>query len=167
MRRTEEYMEEMKKFRKGEVIFKEVVFQLWMYDLLFGAVALYVDYGTPEEVLVSSTSAPAFFGEVGLMESIPRFATAVALEDCVTKVIRHEDLSEYFRNNPSKVMSMLESLSEKLGTAYRMFGYACQTFEEFVETARSGKSVSDSLKAKALKFAKGAEKIRASRHLGS
>ena len=160
-------MEEIKKFRKGEVIFKEGEFQLWMYDLLFGSVALYVDYGTFEEVLLASTSAPAFFGEVGLMESMPRFATAVALEDCITKVIRHEDLSDYFRNNTSKVMSILESLSQKLSTAYRMFGYACQTFEEFVETARSGKSVSDSLKARALKFAKGAEKIRANRPLGS
>ena len=64
-----------------------------MYDLLFGAVALYVDYGTPEEVLVASTAAPGFLGEVGLMESMPRFATAVATGECVTKVIRHEDLS--------------------------------------------------------------------------
>ena len=138
-----------------------------MYDLLFGSVALYVDYGTSEEVLVASTAAPAFFGEVGLMESMPRFATAAATEDCVTKVVRHEDLSEYFKANPTKVMSMLESLSEKLSTARRMSGYARQTFEEFVEAARSGKSVSDSLKARALKFAKGAEKIRANRPLGS
>ena len=119
-----------------------------MYDLLFGSVALYVDYGTSEEVLVASTPAPAFFGEVGLMESMPRFATAAATEDCVTKVVRHADLSGYPRNNPSQVMSMLESLSEKLSTACRMSGYASQTFEEFVEAAQSGKSVSDSLKAK-------------------
>ena len=75
----------------------------------------------------------------------------MALGDCVVKLIRHDDLSQYFRDNPAKVMSMLGSLSEKLSTAYRMFGYACQTFEEFVETARSGKPVSEGLKAKALR----------------
>ena len=101
------------------------------------------------------------------MESMPRSATAVATEDCETKVIRHEDLSEYLKANPAKVMSMLESLSARLSTAYRMFGYACQTFEEFVETVRSGKPVSDELKNRALKFAKGAEKIRANRPLNS
>jgi CRP-like cAMP-binding protein len=62
LRRTEDDMEEMKKLRKGEVIFREGDFLLWMYGLLFGTVALYVDYGTPEEVLVASTAAPAFFG---------------------------------------------------------------------------------------------------------
>lgn len=107
-------MEEMKKFRKGEIIFREGEFQLWMYDLLYGKVALYVDYGTPDEVLVSTNEAPSFFGEVGLLESLPRYATAVALEESVCKVIKHEELSDYFAKNPAKVVSILESLSESL-----------------------------------------------------
>ena len=44
-----------------------------MYDLLFREVALYVDYGTSEEGQVAKTAASAFFGEVGLMEGMPRF----------------------------------------------------------------------------------------------
>ncbi len=158
-------MEEMKKFRKGEVIFREGEFQLWMYDLLYGRVALYVDYGTPDEVLVSTNDAPTFFGEVGLLESMPRFATAVAMDECVCKIIRHEDLSEYFAKNPAKVVSILESLSQRLSTAYKMFSAACQTFEEFVEVARDGKPVTEDLKSRALKFAEGARKIKANRVL--
>lgn len=158
-------MEEMKKFRKGEVIFREGEFQLWMYDLLYGKVALYVDYGTEDEVMVSTNEAPTFFGEVGLLESMPRFATAVALEESVCKVIRHEELSDYFAKNPAKVVSILESLSRRLDTAYKMFGEACRTFEEFVEVARDGRPVTDELKAKALRFAEGAKKIKANRAL--
>ena len=158
-------MEEMKKFKKGEVIFREGEFQLWMYDLLYGKVALYVDYGTPEEVMVSTNEAPAFFGEVGLLESLPRFATAVALEESVCKIIKHEELSDYFAKNPAKVVSILESLSRRLGTAYKMFSEACHTFEEFVEVARDGRPVTDELKAKALRFAEGAKKIKANRVL--
>lgn len=158
-------MEEMKKFKKGEVIFREGEFQLWMYDLLYGKVALYVDYGTENEVMVSTNEAPTFFGEVGLLESMPRFATAVALEESVCKVIRHEDLSDYFAKNPAKVVSILESLSRRLDTAYKMFGEACHTFEEFVEVARDGRPVTDELKAKALRFAEGAKKIKANRAL--
>ncbi len=158
-------MEEMKKFRKGEVIFREGEFQLWMYDLLFGKVALYVDYGTENEVLVSTSEAPTFFGEVGLLESMPRFATAVATDECVCKVIRHEDLSEYFAKNPAKVVSILTSLSTRLSAAYKMFSAACRTFEEFVEVARDGKPVTDDLKNRALRFAEGARKIKANRTL--
>lgn len=158
-------MEEMNKFKKGEVIFREGEFQLWMYDLLYGSVALYVDYGTPAEVMVSRNNAPTFFGEVGLLESLPRFATAVALEDSVCKVIKHEELSDYFAKNPAKVVSILESLSSRLGTAYKMFGEACRTFEEFVEVAREGKPVTEELKAKALRFAEGAKKIKANKAL--
>lgn len=158
-------MEEMKKFRKGEVIFREGEFQLWMYDLLYGKVELYVDYGNENEVKVSTNDAPTFFGEVGLLESMPRFATAVAADECVCKVIKHEDLSEYFAKNPAKVVSILESLSQRLSTAYKMFSAACRTFEEFVEVARDGKPVTDELKNRALRFAEGAKKIKANRVL--
>lgn len=46
-----------------------------------------------------------------------------------------------------------------------MFSEACHTFEEFVITARDGRPVTDELKAKALKFAEGARKIKANRAL--
>ena len=70
-------MEEMKKFRKGEVIFREWEFQLWMYDLFYVMVVIYVDYGRSDHLLVSTNDAPSFFGEVELLESMPRFAASV------------------------------------------------------------------------------------------
>ena len=48
-----------------------------MYDLLYVMVAIYVDYGTSYQLLVSTSDAPTFFGEVELLKSMPRFAVAV------------------------------------------------------------------------------------------
>lgn len=103
-----------KKFKKGEVIFREGEFQLWMNDLLYGKVALCVDYGTDEDVMVSRNEAPAFFGEVGLLESLLRFATAVALEESVCRIIRHEELSEYFIKNRQRSSACFKSFRKAL-----------------------------------------------------
>ncbi len=157
--------DDMKKFRKGDVIFREGEFQMWMYDLLYGSVALYVDYGTPEEVMVGTNNAPTFFGEVGLLESMPRFATAVALEECVCRIIRHDDITGYFEKNPAKIVSILESLSSRLSLAYRMFGFACRTFEDFVGVVRENGTVSDELKSRMIQFSRGAKKIKTNRPL--
>lgn len=85
-----------------------------MYDILYGKVALYVDYGRDEEVMVSGNEAPAFFGEVGLLESLPRFATAVALEESVCRIIRHEELSEYFIKNRQRSSACSKSFRKAL-----------------------------------------------------
>ena len=48
-----------------------------MYDILYVMVAIYIDYETSYQLLVSTSDAPTFFGEVELLESMPRFAAAV------------------------------------------------------------------------------------------
>lgn len=85
-----------------------------MYDLLYGKVALCVDYGTDEDVMVSRNEAPAFFGEVGLLDSLPRFATSVALEESVCRIIRHEEFSEYFIKNRQRSSACFKSIRKAL-----------------------------------------------------
>ena len=48
-----------------------------MYDLFYVMVVIYVDYGRSDHLLVSTNDAPSFFGEVELLESMPRFAASV------------------------------------------------------------------------------------------
>ena len=40
---------ETKTFKKGEVIFKQGDLSDCMYDILWGEVGIYANYGTPEE----------------------------------------------------------------------------------------------------------------------
>ncbi len=154
-------MDEVKKFKKGQIISKEGAFELWMYDLIYGSVGIYADYGTPNQVELSINNAPCFFGEVGFIESMPRYGTSVALEDCTVRIINHDNLSEYFDKKPAKVVSIMESLAGRLRNIYKLYALSCHTFEEFVEAEEAGDSISEDLKNRMLRFAASAKRIRA------
>ena len=59
---------ETKTFKKGEVIFKQGDLSDCMYDILWGEVGIYADYGTPEEKLLTTLETERFFGEMGMIE---------------------------------------------------------------------------------------------------
>lgn len=153
-------MGEIKKFKKGEIISREGDFELWMYDLLYGTVNIYADYGNPGEVLLSTNTAPVFFGELGFFESMPRYGTSVAMTDCIVEIINHDNLSEYFTNKPAKIMSIMESLATRLSNVYHMYADSCDTFEEYLETEQRGESVNQELKDRMLKYARASKRIK-------
>ena len=47
----------VKKFAKGEVIFKEGAMETFMYDLIEGKVGIYASYGEADEKLLTELSA--------------------------------------------------------------------------------------------------------------
>lgn len=80
-------------FKKGEVIYQQGDYVTAIFDVLWGQVALYVDYHKPTQRLLNEVEADGFFGIVGFLESRPQNATAVALEKTACMVITHESLS--------------------------------------------------------------------------
>ena len=153
-------MGEIKKFKKGDIISREGDFELWMYDLLYGKVAVYADYGTNHQVQLSINEAPTFFGELGFLESMPRYGTSVALEDCTVEVINYDNLSEYFQSKPAKVMAIMESLALRARNIYRLYALSCATTEEYLECEQRGEPISEELKEKMEKFARAAKRIK-------
>lgn len=153
-------MGEIRKFRKGEIISREGDFELWMYDLLYGKVGIYAAYGTPHQVELSINEAPTFFGELGFLESMPRYGTSVALEDCTVEVINHDNLSEYFSRKPAKVMAIMESLSLRARNIYRLYALSCDTMEEYVERVQNGEPIPEELKDRMIRFARASKRIK-------
>ncbi len=72
---------EVKKFKKGEVIFQKGDAGDCMYDVYTGQVGIYTKYGTPDQTLLAKYYPDQYFGELGLIDRVPRSAYAVALED--------------------------------------------------------------------------------------
>lgn len=106
---------ELKKFKKGEVIFKEGDYESLMYDIRWGKVGVYTNYGTAEERLLKELEAEEVFGEMGLIDASPRSATAVALEkDVQCAVIDKEDFAEYFRTRPAKIFRIMQLMSQRI-----------------------------------------------------
>ena len=144
---------ENKALKKGDIIFKQGELSDCMYDILWGKVGIYADYGTPAEKLLTTLETEQFFGEMGMIECRLRSATAVALtNDTRLKVITPETFNAYFNANPAKVLVIMQHMSHRLRELTNDYLTACRTVAESVEAEKSGKEKSGGLLENLKKF---------------
>ncbi len=104
-----------KEFQLNEVIFKEGVFEQWMYGICEGSVDIYSEYGTANEKKLTTLKKGQFFGEIGMIAVIPRTAAAVAAEDhVVLEQIGNDDLKDYLREHPENLQPIMSSVSKRI-----------------------------------------------------
>ena len=123
-----------KRYKKGEIICRPKEMVMSMYNILYGSVGVYFDYGTPEQVEVVTLREGDFFNVISFLESRPRNTTAVALEPTVVKIINHDNFSTFFQENPAKIMSLLEHMSARMRALQRAYVQACQALEKYADT---------------------------------
>ena len=145
----------VKKFAKGEVIFQEGALEAFMYELIEGKVGIYAGYGEAGERLLTELKAEdggVTFGEMGLIDMMPRSATAVALEDVVACVITGEEFGEYFKKNPAAVLDIMQHMSKRIRSLSQDYLDACRAVSEMVEAEKSGKEKTSWFKKAVNKF---------------
>ena len=134
---------EERTYKKGEIIYRQGDMDLSIYDILWGRVAVYVDYGTDSETLLTEVGADGFLGMVGFLESRPQNTTAVALEKTVVAVITMDSFGAYFQQRPAKVLSIMQYMSFRMRELTRGYLDACHALEVQAEGgAASEKSAS-------------------------
>lgn len=143
---------EKKHFQAGEVIVRQGDWEMCMYDILFGKIGIYVDYELPTQRLLTELKNEDFFGEMGLLESMPRSASAVALEECAVYVITADNFANYFKERPATVLDIMEHMSARLRALTQDYMDACRTVAEAVEAESSGKEKSGWLKTHLKRF---------------
>lgn len=116
---------EERRFKKGDILYKAGDFELNMYNILYGSVAVYVDYGTANERKVVEMQEGDFLNVISFLESRPRNSTAVALEPTVVSVIDIDNFGAYFRERPAKVMSLLQHMSARMRRLQKAYLEAC------------------------------------------
>ena len=140
-------------YKKGQVIFKEGDMADCMYDIRWGSVGIYANYGTPQEKLLTKLSAEEFFGEMGLIDGEPRSATAVALEkDTRVEVINEERFGTFLQERPTKVLVIMQHMSHRLRNLTTDYMEVCKTVTEAVEAEKTGNEKSEGLQKKMKKF---------------
>ncbi len=145
---SEGYNSKVETYKKGTVIFKEGETGDCMYDVHFGSVAIYKDYGTSDEKLLTKLSPNEFFGELGLIENVKRSATAVvAADDTIVEVITASDLKNLFEQNPPKVEMILEHLSFRLRKLTKEYMSACQMMYRVSEAGYKGNELGEDVKS--------------------
>lgn len=106
---------ELKKFKKNQIIFKQGDYETFMYDIRWGSVGIYENYGEKDQRLLRELRADDMFGEMGLVEARPRSATAVSLEkDTQCVLITNDDFASYFRDKPSKIIAIMQRMSQRI-----------------------------------------------------
>lgn len=140
-------------YKKGQIIFKEGDAANCMYDIRWGSVGIYANYGTKQEKLLTTLQPEAFFGEMGLVDSQPRSATAVALEkDTRVEAITREAFGDFMQERPAKVLTIMQHMSHRLRDLTKEYMEVCGTVAETVEAEKSGKAKNEGLLKKLKKF---------------
>ena len=132
-------MSETKKYRKGDVIFREGDPGDCMYDIDFGSVTVYGDYGGENETEIAKLFAGKVFGEMGMLDHTPRSATVVVNEDETTLTsVAEEDFFTFFEANPPKTLDILQQMCSRLRKTTKDYIEACHTVYDTVEAEKSG-----------------------------
>lgn len=133
-------------FGRGDVIFRENDKADCMYDIISGSVRIISGYNTEHEHQIAVLGSDQVLGEMGMIELYPRSATAVALDDGTTLVeITEIELSDYFRDKPEKLLSIMKQLSHRIRETDEKYINACRVIYENQEAETRGKPKTDRL----------------------
>lgn len=130
-------MTQTKKFEKGTVIFREGQWEICCYDIISGKVAIYSNYGEEGETLLTELGPGKFFGEMAIIEFMPRSATAIALEDTEVSVINNASLDYFLVNDPDKITMIIKNLTNRLRELSAEYVETCRLITEYVSNDES------------------------------
>lgn len=144
---------------KGQILFREGDLALTMYVIKAGSVGVYTDYGTSGEKQIAVLKQDDFLGEMGMIEGLPRNATAVILEDgTVLTELNEEDLALFFRNRPDQIIRIMRQLSSRIREIDGRFYSACHALRESEAASQSGTGKSDDLNRKLREISREADR---------
>ena len=107
-------------YRAGERIFAEGDPSYYCYQVVRGRVDIVLMPGGRQEV-IASLGPGEVFGEMGVIDSGPRSATAIAAEDSECVVYSALDLLDQFDENPSTTIEVMKTLVRRLRQSNRRY----------------------------------------------
>lgn len=140
------------RYKKGEVIYRQNQYEMYLYDILYGSVALYQNYGTKDEILLKEYAGDGYFGELELVEARPRTATAVATEPTLVKRYDSNGFSALFQEKPAMVVSIMQQMSARIRELQRDYNEACRVVSEAMDAEKTGHEKSAELQSERRKL---------------
>jgi len=100
-----------KKYNAGEVIFKEGSKADRFYIILDGSVEVWKDYDLPKGDILAQHGTGKLFGEMALIDDLPRSATVIAKVPTTLLYINRDDFHRIITENSSIALSIMRSVS--------------------------------------------------------
>ena len=136
------------KFNKGEMIFNKGDIGDCMYEIVYGKVGIYLHYGTPEEKLLAVKGSGEYFGEIALLEIVPRTAAAISLEDGTSlRILSQRSIHGYFDEHPEALVQIFDTMSERLQQGRQLYLKTCDTVAKYKAVVDSGQTPDEELSA--------------------
>ncbi len=85
-----------------------------LYFLLEGQVKVYLNDDNGKEIIINMHKPGDFFGELGLVKSIPRTASIVTVTACKIGVMQEADFKHCLASYPAFSIALIENLSTRL-----------------------------------------------------
>jgi len=101
-------------FGKGVIIFHEGSPGETMYLIESGKVRIFALTESGQEISVNIYGPGEVFGELAVLDALPRSAGAVAIEDTVCLTLQRDDLLQVLENCPRLALSIIKVLSARL-----------------------------------------------------
>ena len=106
---------EYRTYKNGEMIFKQGDPADCMYDIRWGSVGIYVNYGTEQEKMLALRRGDEVIGEMSFVDEVPHSVTAVAMDDeTVVGVITGETFSYYLHERPERVINVIQNMCMRI-----------------------------------------------------
>ncbi len=99
------------RFGRGQVIFRENAPAERFFIVLDGMVEVWKDYASPTPDLLAVHGQGHLFGEMALIDDLPRSATVVAKTDTKVLYLFRQEFDHVLRQRPAVALSILRSLS--------------------------------------------------------
>ena len=84
------------------------------YIIESGRVQVSKTLNNGKEQIIGILEENDIFGEMSLIDSLPRSATVLALEDCTISVMTQETFNHLAQHNPQSLMPILKVLAKRL-----------------------------------------------------
>jgi uncharacterized membrane protein len=91
-----------------------------LYVVRSGEVELSVKDTTGQKIVLATAEKNEIFGELSMLDSRPRSATAEAVTDCELLMLDRDDLLLLFKSNPDAALNMLAAMSTMLRKVDRL-----------------------------------------------
>ena len=141
-------------FQNGDVVFRQGDESHTVFEIMSGKISITADYETPHQTELATFEERQTFGEMGIIEDMPRSATAVATEDNTrVQEINAEEFADYFKEKPIQVFLLMKQMSRRLRDTTQNYVEACRTVAETMKTEKNGEEKSGMLKNKLKAFA--------------
>ncbi len=91
-----------------------------LYVILSGKVKVSLLSADGKEAILSLMGAGEVFGEMSLLDGLPRSATVTSLEDCRLMQIGRQDFVQFLKRHADVALKLLAALSQRLRTTNKL-----------------------------------------------